>query len=338
MKRIIIFLAAFLLISCNSELDTLIFKQFQKFITKYKKKYSSIDEFLSRYQIFKENIISIVNSEKSSFKKGITKFSDLTKQEFSKTYLNLNYDALSTLNSIPYTMEKTNLKAAPSSYDYRNTNKIGPSQDQGNCGSSWAFATAGILQSYYAMHIGKFEYLSKQMLVDCDTSDSGCNGGLMEYAFTWLTKNGGIMLESDYPYKGVRGACKSEKSKYIDMKVNGYFKYGSSTSTFNPVDEDEIKEFLYQTGPLGVVMNGDPLVSYVSGIIDVPSSECPASAVNVCLLLVGYGVDSDSGIPYWIVQNSWGEDWGESGFFKIRRGNSSCGINSYVITAKIKYD
>ena len=172
------------------------------------------------------------------------------------------------------------------------------------------------------------------MLVDCDTSDSGCNGGLMEYAFTWLTKNGGIMLESDYPYTGVKGICKSQKSKYIDMKVNGYFKYGSSSSTFNPVDEDEIKEFLYQTGPLGVVMNGNPLVSYVSGI----SSECPASAVNVCLLLVGYGVDSASGIPYWLVQNSWGETWGESGYFRIRRGNNSCGINSYVITAKIKYD
>ena len=337
MKIIIIFLATFLLISCNSELDALIFKQFQKFINKYKKKYSSIDEFLSRYQIFKTNIISIVNSEKSSFKKGITQFSDLTKQEFSKTHLNLNYEAISTLNSIPYTTIKTNVKA-PSSFDYRNTNRIGPPQDQGNCDSSWAFATVGILQSYYSIHIGKFEYLSKQMLVDCDTSDSGCYGGLMEYAFTWLTKNGGIMLESDYPYTGVKGSCKSQKSKYIDMKVNGYSKFGSSTSTFSPIDEDEIKELLYQTGPLGVVMNGSPLVSYVSGVIDVPSSECPASGVNVCLLLVGYGVDSTSGKPYWLVQNSWGEEWGESGYFRVRRGNSSCGINSYVITARIKYD
>ena len=104
---------------------------------------------------------------------------------------------MATINSIPYTTIKTNVNSAPSSFDYRNTNKVGPLQDQGNCSSSWAFATAGILQAYYAMHIGKFEYLSKQMLVDYDTSDSGCNGGLMEYAFTWLTKNGGIMLESD---------------------------------------------------------------------------------------------------------------------------------------------
>ena len=338
MKIIIIFLASFLLISCNSELDALIFKQFQKFINKYKKKYSSIDEFLTRYQIFKTNIISIVNSEKSSFKKGITQFSDLTKQEFSKTHLNLNYDAMATLNSIQTTTLKANVKAAPSSFDYRNTNRIGPPQDQGNCGSSWAFATVGILQSYYSMHIGKFEYLSKQMLVDCDISDYGCNGGLMEYAFTWLTKNGGIMLESDYPYTGVKGTCKSQKSKYIDMKVNGYSKFGSSTSTFSPIDEDEIKELLYEIGPLGVVMNGSPLASYVSGVIDVPSSECPASGVNVCLLLVGYGVDSTSGIPYWLLQNSWGEEWGESGYFRLRRGYSSCGINSYVITARIKYD
>ena len=40
------------------------------------------------------------------------------------------------------------------------------------------------------------------MLVDCDTEDSGCNGGLMELAFEWLKNNGRFMLESDYPYAG----------------------------------------------------------------------------------------------------------------------------------------
>ena len=200
MKEIIIVFISFLLISCKSEIDSLIFKQFQKFINKYKKKYSSINEYLYRYQLFRNNVLSIVNSEKSSFKKGITQFSDLTKQEFSKTYLNLNYDEMDAVNIHPYTVNNINL--APSSYDYRNTYLLGAPQDQGMCGSSWAFATLGNLQAYYARHIGRFEYLSKQMLIDCDTTDSGCNGGLMEYAFTWLKKNG-IMLESDYPYTGV---------------------------------------------------------------------------------------------------------------------------------------
>ncbi len=335
MKKIIIFFISFVLILCNSKLDLLIFKQFQKFLNKFNKKYSSINEYLFRYQIFKNNVISIFNSEKYSFIKGITQFSDLTKQEFSKTYLNLNYDAMAVENVNPYLVN--NIHLAPSSYDFRNTYLLGEPQDQGNCGSSWAFSTLGNLQAYYARHIGKFEYLSKQMLIDCDTSDSGCNGGLMEYAFTWLRKNG-IMLESDYPYTGVKSTCKSDSSKYIDMKVTGYLKFGSSSSTFYPVDEEEMKEFLYENGPLGVAMNGIPLASYISGIIDLPSSECPSTGINVSLLLVGYGVDSTSGIPYWIVQNSWGETWGESGYFRIKRGSGTCGINYYVITAKVSYN
>ena len=52
------------------------------------------------------------------------------------------------------------------------------------------------------------------MLVDCDTSDSGCNGGLMAYTFSWLKNNGCIMFESDYPYTGIESTCKSDSSKY----------------------------------------------------------------------------------------------------------------------------
>ena len=269
MKRIIAFLAIFLLISCNSELDSLIFKQFQKFINKYKKHYSSINEYLFRYQNFKNNLKEIFNSKKSSFKKGINQFSDLTKQEFSKTYLNLNlnYDIpITNINLNQYTVKSTN--AAPASFDWRDRGKVGTPKDQGNCGSSWAFATMGNLEANINGNvISEFKYLSTQMLVDCDTSDSGCNGGMMQYAYTWLKKNNGIMLEKDYPYTGVKGACKYDSSKAIDMKVTGYFKLGSSSTIFSPVDEDEIKEYLYQTGPLAIALNGNPLMSYESGVI-----------------------------------------------------------------------
>ena len=116
--------------------------------------------------------------------------------------------------------------------------------------------------------------LSEQMLVDCDTMDDGCIDGLMEYAFSWLKNNGGIMTDADYPYKGVKQACKLDKSKYVDMKITGYKKLGSS-STWSPVDEDEIKEFLYVTGRLAVGLNANPLKSYSSGVLDKTSSQCP---------------------------------------------------------------
>ena len=109
MKKFIIFFATLLLISCNSELDTIIFKQFQKFINKYKKNYYSVNEYLARYQVFRNNLILNFNSENSSFKTGITQFFDLTKQEFSKTYLNLNYDAIAATNFNPFIVKISNV-------------------------------------------------------------------------------------------------------------------------------------------------------------------------------------------------------------------------------------
>ena len=319
---------------CEAEMDSLIFHQFQKFITKYNKKYESINEYLARYEVFKRNMIKSFMNENKSYQTGITKFSDLTKQEFTKIYLNLNYDAMAMANFDPYFVTIKNI--SPSSYDWRTRNIVPPVEDQGSCGSCWAFAALGNLESLYAVNKGTLKTFSKQMLVDCDTSDSGCNGGLMEYTYTWIQKNG-IMLDSDYPYKGMKSTCKSDKSKYVDMVVTGYFKLGNSYSTYSCVDEDEIKEFLYETGPLAAALNADPLQTYSSGILDVNSTKCPVSGINHAVLIVGYGTDPTVGLDYWIIKNSWGKSWGESGYFRIRRGNGTCGINCYVITGKVSF-
>ena len=91
----------FSLIACDAELETIIFKQFQKFIKKYNKKYESVNEYLARFEVFKRNIIESISNDEKSYKTGITKFSDLTKQEFTKIYLNLNYDAMAASNFDP---------------------------------------------------------------------------------------------------------------------------------------------------------------------------------------------------------------------------------------------
>ena len=321
------------LVACETDLDALIFQQFQKFIKKFQKKYDSINEFLARYEVFRRNVMETFKEENSLYQTGITKFSDLTKQEFARTYLNLNYDAMAMANFDPTIVKVSN--AAPSSYDWRDYGRVSPVKDQGSCGSCWAFATVANLEGLYYAKKGVMKTFSEQMLVDCDTSDSGCNGGLMEYAFTWLKKNGGIMLDSDYPYRGTKQSCKSDKSKYVDMTVTGYKKLGSSYSTWSAVDEDEVKEFLYQTGPLAIALNADPLQTYSSGILDVTSARCPTSGINHAVTLVGYGTQSST--AYWIVKNSWGRSWGESGYFRIRRGNGTCGVNCYITTALVSF-
>ena len=333
MNKILIVLLLTLIASDIMDSDVILFQQFQRFIKKYNKKYNSMEEFLKRFEVFKKNVISTFK-DNSFHNTGITKFSDLTRQEFSKIASNINLNDL-TINTIN-SREAYFVGAAPSSWDWRDRGYNPTIRDQGACGAFWAFNIMNHLEFLYYRMKGVMKPFSVQLLIDCDTMDSGCNGGDISTALSWLKQNG-IMLESDYPYTGMKGTCKKDPSKYIDMKVTGYKKLGSSSSTFSPVDEDEMKEFLYETGPLIVGFNANALQTYTGGVIDVPSSQCPSSGINYIGILVGYGYDSVSNKNYWIVQNSWGKSWGENGYFRIKRGSGTCGINCYVFTALVSF-
>ena len=178
-----ILVLVFALVASEMDIDAIMFQQFQKFIKKYRKKYNSINEFLARYEVFRRNVMEIFKEENGSYRQGITKFSDLTQQEFAKTYLNLNYNALAVANFNPYIVKSTN--AAPDSWDWTQKGYVSPVKDQGSCGSCWAFSTVGNLEGLYYKEKGVMKTFSEQMLVDCDTYDSGCNGGLMENTFDW---------------------------------------------------------------------------------------------------------------------------------------------------------
>ena len=334
MEKYLIILAIVSLVACDySEEESMLFKKFQKFMKKFNKKYDSINEFLARYLVFKNNILSI-KSQNLSFKTGITKFADLTQQEFKKKYLNLNYDAMAASNFNPYIPKKSN--DIPSSLDWRTENRVTSVKDEGECNSGWAFSAIGNLEGLYAGYYGILEDFSVGLLVDCDNNDDGCNGGLMEYAFTWLKSNG-IMTEEDYPSTIQKKTCKKVKDKYVNMTVTGFKKLGKAYDVFSCVDEELMKEFLYENGPLSIAFNAYCLQLYSRGIIDMDSEKCPMSGINHAALLVGYGTDSTSGLDYWIVKNDWGKYWGENGYFRIRRGNGTCGINCYVVSATVSF-
>ena len=165
-----ILVLVFALVACDMDIDAIMFQQFQKFIKKYQKKYNSVNEFLARYEVFRRNVMETFKEENSSYRSGITKFSDLTQQEFAKTYLNLNYDALAVANFNPHIVKVSN--AAPASWDWRDKGYVSAVKDQGSCGSCWAFATVANLEGLYYKGKGKMVTMSEQMLVDCDTYDS----------------------------------------------------------------------------------------------------------------------------------------------------------------------
>ncbi|KAF0306548.1 Dipeptidyl peptidase 1 [Amphibalanus amphitrite] len=59
----------------------------------------------------------------------------------------------------------------------------------------------------------------------------------------------------------------------------------------------------------------------------------PFELTNHAVLITGYGVED--GVKYWNVKNSWGNDWGNGGYFKIRRGTDECGIESIAVETKV---
>ena len=119
-----------------------------------------------------------------------------------------------------------------------------------------------------------------------------------------------LMLTEDYPYQATKGECKYDESKGIG-KVKSYKKITSQ-------DEDEMKVALYEKGPLSAALFSFPLMFYSGGIYDpLFSFLCPDS-VDHAVTIVGYGEEDNT--PYWLVKNSWGEDWGEKGYFRIKMG------------------
>ena len=281
-----------------------------------------MNEFLARFEVFKRNTMNALY-ENEPYIKGITQFSDLTQQEFKKMYLNFNYDAFAVANFNPYHAKVSN--AAPAAFDWRDKGAVSPVSQQGANIPSSVIVTLDNLQSLYYLNKGKLVTFSQQMILDC-VETTQMIGSIIQ----WL-KNNGIESEADYPYSGHIGTCQADPSKYIDMIITGYKQLPS------PCDEDEMAEFLYETAPLIVGLNATPLQTYSGGIIDKPSSQCPTSGINHVAILVGYGHDDATDKDYWTVKNSWGKSWGEDGYFRIKRGSGTCGINSYVLTATVSF-
>lgn len=322
--KVIIALAAIMAVAAfepNHEKESYIFSKFQAFLKEHGKSYTTIEEYTARFNVFKANYeklesFSVKPGRKHSV--GITKFMDLTKQEFRNTYLNLKVSLLDQLKAKSGKFQVNN-NAAPASFDWRQQGAVGAVKDQGQCGSCWAFSTVANLEGLYHIRNNQSVVLSEQSLVDCDKVDSGCNGGLMENALAYV-RDHGIPLSSAYPYKGRDQRCQSFTST---MKVSGF--------TFAPSeDEEQIKAMLAQTGPLSIAVNAEPFQFYDGGILDADEDECDPQGLNHGVALVGYG--SEDGVEYWIVRNSWGKSWGENGYIRVALGKGVCGINTYVVT------
>mmetsp|Transcript_13455 Transcript_13455/g.18420 ORF Transcript_13455/g.18420 Transcript_13455/m.18420 type:complete len:646 (+) Transcript_13455:24-1961(+) len=205
---------------------------------------------------------------------------------------------------------------------------VTPIKDQGQCGSCWAFASVGAIESAYAIKNGQLISFSEQQLVSCDKAEGGCNGGWPSDAMLWVGTTGGLPTEVNYPYTATDSTCKTNIVKDPKTMV--------SKSIEVPNNFAAMKAAL-DIGPVTVTVAASSSVwqLYTKGVLS--SSAC-GKVTDHAILAVGYGVDAATGKSFIKCKNSWGNSWGENGYVRIWADDTAntCAIysNSYYPVLK----
>lgn len=295
---------------------------FESWASKHGRVYHSIEEKLHRYEIFKENLkhIDRRNKEVSEYWLGLNEFADLSHEEFKNKYLGLKKPESPRQSSSAEEFGYRDVVDLPKAVDWRKKGAVTPVKNQGQCGSCWAFSTVAAVEGINQIVTGNLTSLSEQELIDCDTTfNSGCNGGLMDYAFEFIANNGGLHKEDDYPYLMEEGTCEEKREEMGVVTISGYKDVPEND------EQSLLKALANQPLSVAIDASGRDFQFYSGGVFN---GKC-GTDLDHGVAAVGYG--SIKGADYIIVKNSWGPKWGEKGFIRMKRNTGKpeglCGIN-----------
>eukprot|EP01099_Mayorella_cantabrigiensis_P001826 TRINITY_DN179_c0_g1_i1.p1 TRINITY_DN179_c0_g1~~TRINITY_DN179_c0_g1_i1.p1 ORF type:complete len:332 (+),score=98.75 TRINITY_DN179_c0_g1_i1:51-1046(+) len=300
--------------------------QFLEWIQVHGKQYPH-DEFHYRFRVWKSNLKFVVENNARpdvTYTVSMNKFADLTVNEFVERYTGAKQIVEMTPEDLKAAGKPLDsLVSLPTTVDWRTAGVVTPVKDQGQCGSCWAFSTTGAVEGVWALKSGKLVSLSEQQLVDCNTNNSGCNGGWPYIAMQYLI-GAGSDTESSYPYHASQGRCVRQQ---VGAKVVGYYQLPKGS-------ESNLQSATANVGPVSVCIDASQpsFQLYKSGVYNEP--KCNPYYLDHAVLVVGYG--NEGGKDYWLVKNSWGTSWGEQGYIKMsRNANNQCGIASAAVYAMV---
>mmetsp|Transcript_83333 Transcript_83333/g.222841 ORF Transcript_83333/g.222841 Transcript_83333/m.222841 type:complete len:373 (+) Transcript_83333:89-1207(+) len=317
------------------ELESYTFEDFER---DFARKYDT-EERENRRKIVEKNLEFVRTHNKkqgATWTAGVNELTDRTEEEFEREFTGLDSGmrfagrgrAVSHLSHrVNVTKVNTTAKQLPASVDWRQKGVVTPVMRQGACGSCWAVAAAGALESHLAIANGSLQRVAAGALRDCVQNpkacggEGGCRGAVAQLAYNWTQQNG-VIMEADYAYSDQDGVCVSEHTPKRG-KITGYKQL--------PANQGEpLKEALAQTGPVTVsVAVPSSFRSYSSGVLTCGDSAGTEDwKISHAVLAVGYGSDPTYG-PYWLLKNSWGARWGEEGYLRVARqdGSEPCGTD-----------
>jgi KDEL-tailed cysteine endopeptidase len=309
----------------------------EKYIIDNKLSFKTPEARERRFQIFHENLdfIGAFNSKPGKKDKlQIGPHMHYTTAEFIAFRTGKNKDAEDDnqkrgVEELSGVLTAEEIARIPKAFDWRNKTTgvdkvavIGPIRSQGICGSCWAHAAGGILESHWALKHGSRPSLAPQHLVDCTPYPSkGCKSGSVTASYLYILNNNGQHTEESYPYKGYfpyygyTQPC-SNFTENIGAKVatgvNGkpyVWLPKNSTASF-------LMNYIAKNGPVVGTLNANKAVMHWGKRV-MMASDCDGPDSNHYIQIVGYG--NKDGIPVWIVKNSWSVQWGDRGFFYLQR-------------------
>jgi len=302
-------------------------REFAKFADFHGKHYSNPMEYFNRYNIFKTNFDRIVrhNEEakngKFTYTLAINQFADITNAEYRALVLGGHSRPIKSPHCRGSHVAKSG-ESVPTTVDWRNQGIVTPVKDQGQCGSCWAFSAVAAMEGAHAQKSGTLLSFSEQELVDCVNggADNCTAGGEMHDGMLWGSTHG-MELESVYPYTATSGNPCEWKKSLVVAKFNGYINItsGDETSLMDASAKYVIS--------VGIDASSMDFQFYSSGVYVDTQCKNGWNNLDHGVTVVGYGKDATSGLNYWLVKNSWGAFWGESGYIQMAKDNNNmCGI------------
>jgi len=226
----------------------------------------------------------------------------------------------------------TDPAAVPTSVDWRGTVVGGSVKDQAICGSCWAFAAVGTIESAYnKAHPEHAVKLSEQEVSDCswEMASNACAGG-EPYGGIAAAAQQGIALADEYEYQGRDDFCRSDLVP-VDKRISvqGYGRVPA-------YDDSALMEAIYSRGAVAVSIDATlAFAFYKEGVFVDQTCRTQRPQLNHAVLAVGYGTDEHSKEAYWLLRNSWSEHWGDKGYIKMARARHACGVTADPVYAVV---